>query len=133
MQFATTILSIIIVTIMITPKSTMANQRQDVVLTLFADPEFAGTAATILVRKRKCTTVPTILNDKVSSISFNSTSENQNCVLGFTDFNCIGTRFTLFDGTTCLNNLAAPLCSSDNTISSFRTCEPKDFKFALGN
>lgn len=130
MQPLTTIVTIIIVTIL-TSKSTMANRRDrfrkgDDRITIFADANFAGSQAEIIIR-RECTTVPTNLNDQISSISFNSTSSLLNCVFGFTEFNCEGTRFLFTDATTCLNNLAAPACNSDNTISSFKACEVKDF------
>lgn len=129
MQSLTKILSLVIVTMVLLSKSTIANVRRrgDTTITIFADAEFAGNSATIDVSKSGCTSVPTNLNDKITSISFNSTNIIPNCVFGFTEFKCLGTRFMFRDSTICLNNLAAAPCNSDNTISSFKSCEVKDF------
>lgn len=96
-------------------------------ITIFADANFAGSAAAITVRERGCTSVPTNLNDQITSISFNSTNRIPNCLFAFTEFNCVGTRFLFTDATVCLNNLATPPCNADNTISSFKSCEVRDF------
>lgn len=127
MHSLTITVAVVIVTMMITPQSTMANINKNTVITVFANADFAGTSATISVSDRGCTNVPTNLNDQITSISFGSTSRLPNCLFGFTEFGCRGTRFLFTDATTCLNNLAAAPCNSDNTISSFKSCEVRDF------
>lgn len=127
MRSLTTFLYIIVVAMAITSQSTMANKYGDTQITIFADANFAGTAAAISVRERGCTSVPTNLNDQITSISFNSTNRVPNCLFAFTDFLCAGTRFLFTDATVCLNNLGTPPCNADNTISSFKSCEVIDF------
>lgn len=96
-------------------------------ITIFDQANFAGTQTSILVNRKGCTSVPTSLNDRISSISFSSTNELPNCILAFRNPNCDGTRFQFNDGTTCLNDLANADCDADNTISSFKICERRDF------
>lgn len=122
------LITIISVIAVVALQSTIANpNRKSTLITAFSDANFAGTQAPINVADRGCTTVPTNLIRQITSISFNSTSRTLNCIFGFSDFNCQGTRFEFTDGTTCLNNLATPPCASDNVISSFKGCELKDF------
>lgn len=130
MHSLTTIISIIVVTVMVTSQYAVADKNDDdTLITVFADADFAGNAAIFYVRKRGCTSVPTNINDQITSISFNATNRIPNCVAAFTESNCLGTRFLFLDNVPCLNNLALPACNSDNTISSFRQCVKKDFQF----
>lgn len=115
---------------MVTFQSTTANireNRRDVRIVVFADLNFAGSSAPIIVREKGCTSIPTNLNKQISSISFNSTNELPNCIFGFNNFNCIGTRFLFTDAVPCLNNLALPECNSDNIVTSFKKCSYSDF------
>lgn len=129
-SFITT-LTILIVTLTMTSTSTAqivlgTLKKGDTRITIYDEANFAGTSATFDVPKKGCTSVPTNLNDKISSISFFSkthTDNQPNCVLGFREHNCQGTRYVLTDVTPCLNNLADPNCNFDNAISSFKSCE----------
>lgn len=123
------VLSVFIVAVLLTC-NVSGGRNRNVVITIFDQANFAGTQQILEVRKKKCTNVPTILNDKISSISFASDNDIPACIYGFREFNCEGIRFDFNDGTTCLNDLSNPECNSDNTISSFIVCEKQDFRAA---
>lgn len=128
-SFITNLTILIVSLMMVSRSAAVANnglKKGDTRVTIFDEANFGGLSATIDVVKKGCTSVPTNLNDKISSISFTAATRNDrqpNCVLAYRNHNCEGTRYTLTDAVPCLNNLADPNCNFDNAISSFKSCD----------